>query len=164
MGRTILGTRPARPPQPTEELGVPKGRDVERVLAAELLAAFRYFARTNTEMIERLAGRVFNHVLLVKTAAFDALLTPLTENFHTPIGAVEVTNASTHTVWVMPGGPGPGVTAPTSGVGLFPILASSKGIVPIGAHNFTIYGGNASVAGDQVAYQVYTTALRPVAT
>lgn len=146
------------PAEPGEELGV-RGAGAERQLAAELLAAFREYAQTNTEFIARLAGRVLNHVLLVKTSVFDANATPVTEQFRTPVGAVEVTNPSTHTVWVMPGGPGPGNTPPTAGVGLHPILPSSRQTVPIGAHNFTLYG----TAGDTVAYQVWTSGTSPVA-
>lgn len=84
---TILGTKPAQP-GPARP---PKGRDAERVLAAELLDAFRAAAQTSTEFMERLQGRLVNHVLAVETVEIPAEGW-VARNWGAAAGAVEVTN------------------------------------------------------------------------
>ena len=137
----ILGTKPA----PADGLpeGTPRGRDAERILAAELLAEFRDFQQNMTQFVERLAGRALNHVLMVRTAQFGANGI-IAVSFGAPAGAI-VVRASGHTVTVVTGPPVGGSGVPTLGTGVWPVPAGAVDTIPIGAREITLYGSESDV-------------------
>lgn len=152
---SILGTKPA--PLDGLPAGAPRGRDAERILAAELLAEFRAFQQTMTQFAERIAGRVTNHVLEVRSRAFDANATPILLSYGAPVGAI-VVRAPAHSVTIATG-PQSGTTAPTVGLGVWTVPANSVDTVPVAAREITLYG----TAADIVQYSVLTTAPLAVA-
>ena len=152
---TILGTTPV----PVDGLptGAPRGRDAERILAGELLQAFRAFQQTMTEFVERIGGRITNHVLEVRSVAFDANATPIRLSYGTPAGAI-VVRAPAHAVTIATGAQS-GTAAPTVGLGVWTVPANSVDTVPMAAREITLYG----TAGDIVQYAVLTSAPIAVA-
>ncbi|GAA4699753.1 hypothetical protein [Phytohabitans rumicis] len=142
---TILGTPPAEP-GPARK---PRRGDAERILAGELLDAFRASAQTHTEFMARLHGMVVNDVLAVETVALDAD-GRIFRQWHVAAGAAEICNLSTEEVTVTASGPASG--PPTGGVGVSVVPAGAIRIVNLGSRQMTIYG----TATDRVSFQVVT--------
>lgn len=132
----------------------PRGKEAERILAAELLAEFRYLSQTMTSFAERLAGQTVNHVLEVSTAAFDSTGYIFRE-YSVAAGCIEVTNSGTHTVTVSSAGPSG--SAPTVGVGVYVIPAGATRVVALASRQVTLYGTTA----DTVSFQVFTAPATP---
>lgn len=152
---TILGTKPV----PIDGLpdGAPRGKEAERILAAELLASFRAMQQTMTEFAERIAGRITNHVLEIRSRAFDTNATPIQLSYGAPAGAI-VVRAPAHAVTIATGVQS-GTAAPTVGLGVWTVPANSVDTVPVAAREITLYG----TAGDIVQYVVLTSAPIAVA-
>jgi hypothetical protein len=146
---TILGTKPSPSPDGLPA-GAPRGREAERILAAELLAEFRHFQQSQTAFVERIAGRITNHVLAVRTVQVDAAGDPITLTFGTPIGAVRV-RAAGHAVTVV-AGPATGSVAPTTGTGVWTVPANTADTIPIAAAEVTLWG----TAADLIGVQAYS--------
>ena len=149
---SILGTKPAVP----GETHKARGRSAERILAAELLDAFRNAAQTMTEFAERLQGRLVNHVLEVGTWVFDANATPVFRQWHAAAGCVEISNFSAAGVLTVVAA-GPGAGAPTSGIGVYRIPAGVTRVVAVASRQVTVYG----TAGDAFSRQAFTAAPTP---
>ncbi len=145
---SILGTTVAGPDG--LPAGSPRGREAERILAGELLSEFRAWQASATEFVERIAGRVTNHVLAVKTVIINAAGDPVSLNFGAPIGAVRV-RAGAHAVTIVAGPPGS--AAPTSGTGVWIVPANAADTVPIAAGEVTLW----ATAADSIGVQVYTS-------
>jgi hypothetical protein len=134
---------------PTEVDGLPeratRGRAAERILAAEELAELRRWVQTQTEAMERLTGRVVNHVLetgLFQIPASGDLF--VTFAWHMAAGIVQIRNLSAaNTMTVTSDAPQTG-GASTTGHGVWRVPAASKDIVPVASHRITVYG----TAGD----------------
>ena len=134
------------------ELGQALGsrRTMERQVLAEILAELRRLRATSTEAMTRLtSGGAVNGVLGVETAAIGTAGV-LTRSYGTPCGCIVVANPGTNTVTVV-SGPPQGASAPTVGIGVTVIPASSWLAVPIGGPSWTIYG----TAGDTVSVQAF---------
>lgn len=148
----ILGTTPAQAQPGAHRF---RGRDAERILAGELLEAFRAHAQTSTEFMERLAGRLVNHVLLVETAVFDATATPIYRSFKAAAGAIEVSNRGANDITVSAAGPSS--SAPPSGVGVYVVAAGTTRVVALASRQVTLYG----TAADKLSFQVFTAGPHP---
>lgn len=135
----------------------PRGREAERILAAELLAEFRHLSQTMTNFTERFAGRIVNHTLLVETVTFDSAATPVTRAWHVAAGCIEVSNPGDNTVTVSSAGPSS--AAPTAGVGVYVVPAGTTRVVALASTQVTLYG----TAADTVSVQVFTAPAQPVA-
>jgi len=135
------------------------GRDTRRVLEAEMLAAFRHFAQTQTEFMERLAGQAINNTLEVFAGTFDPTLL-VTRDYNVAAGAVTVNNlgAAGHIITVVSAGPNLSGAAPIGGTGVYFIDGGTTRTVPLASRVFTIYGTN----GDRFSFAVYTAGARPV--
>lgn len=131
-------------------------RDMERTLLQEQLDALKHLAATMTEIAGRWSGQIVNNVLQVFTGTFPAE-GYISAEYGAAIGAVTVTNLDdTVTITVVSGGASG--SAPTSGTGVHKVPPRQTVTVPIGAHQFTIYG----TAADEVSFVAYTAAARPV--
>lgn len=150
---SILGTKPA--PDDGLPPGAPRGRDAERILAGELLSEFRAMKQTMTEFAERLAGRLVNHVLLVKTVTFDAAGNPIPLSWGSAAGSIEIQTGA-NPVWVQSGTAGS--SAPTGGVGVYKVPGNTKTTVAVAAYEVTLWG----TAADTISVQVFTSAITPV--
>jgi hypothetical protein len=148
----ILGITPAEP----GEVSPARGRAAERILAAELLAAFRAHAQTMTEFAERLQGRLVNHVLEVATCVFDSSATPVARQWKAAAGCVEVSNFSAAGVLTVHAA-GPTGSAPSSGVGVYRVPAGATRVVAVASRQVTFYGA----AGDAFSFQAFTAAPTP---
>lgn len=130
----------------------PRGKEAERILAAELLSSLRAMQATMTEFVERLGGRIINHVLEIRTRAFDTNATPIQLSYGTVIGALMV-RAPAHAVTIATGPAAAGSAAPTAGLGVWTVPANTVETVPIGAREVTLYG----TANDVVQYVALTS-------
>jgi hypothetical protein len=119
-------------------------------VVAALVDDIRYLRGTATEMAAHLRSQAVNGVLEVATLAITSDGN-LTRTYNTAVGSVVVVNANATAVTVASGGP-TGTVAPTSGRGVMTVPANSWLAVPIGAHQFTVYG----TAGQLVGLQVFT--------
>ena len=124
-------------------------RDAERILAAEMLDAFRTMEQTMTRFIAHLGGRIVNDTLEVATRTFDTSGATLLQ-FGSVCGSIEVTNAGTHLITVASGASNT-TTAPTTGVGVHLIPAGAVRLVNIAARELTVYG----TSGDSFSYQAF---------
>lgn len=149
---SILGTTPAEP----EAVLPARGRAAERILAGELLAAFRDFAQTHTEFLARLQGRLVNDVLEVATFVFDANATPVPRQWKAAAGCVEVSNFSAAGVLTVHAA-GPASSAPTSGVGVYRVPAGATRVIAVASRQVTFYGA----AADAFSFQAFTAAPTP---
>lgn len=125
-------------------------REAERVLTAELLAAFQDYARTQTVFNERLASQVVNHVLDVQTITIPTA-GYVWRTYRVAAGSVEVRNLGTHQMTVVAAATSD--SAPANGSGVYVVPAGAVALVNIASRQFTLYG----TAGDQASYQVFTT-------
>lgn len=134
----------------------PRGKEAERILAAEQLAELRALRQIMTEQAARLSGRIVNNVLAVRTDAFPTGGVIVLE-YGAAAGAIQVTNpAAGNTVTVFGGQDNAGV-APTSGTGVYVVPPGQTITVPVASHVVTLYG----TAADRVSYAVYTAAVGP---
>lgn len=135
----------------------PRGREAQSILFAELLAAWRHDMQTMTDMTARLAGRISNDVLEVRSYVFDADAS-VERSFHVAAGCVVVDNYSAHDVIVASGGRNGGNVAPPAGLGVTRVKAGTYRPVNLASRVFTIYGTNA----DEISWQVFTAGgIRP---
>lgn len=155
----LTGATPAAPDKGLPELppDAPRGREAERLLAAETLEAARIAAQQSTALSARLQGMLTNDVLGMGTWIFDATGAPMPLQFKAAIGALVVRNLSAaNTISVVVGGAS--ASAPTSGRGVWRIPPGIREPVPIGNTEATVYG----VAGEAISWAAYTAAVRPV--
>lgn len=149
---TILGTTPAEP-GPARR---PRRGDAERILAAELLDAFRAMAQSSTAFNERLEGRIVNHVLQVETCVVDPAGTPIARQWSAAAGCIELTNPDLlETITVHAAGPGAG--APSAGVGVYRVPPASTRVVAVASRQVTFY----AAAGTTFSYQAFTAVPTP---
>lgn len=144
---SIFGTRPS--PADGLPADAPRGREAERILAGELLAALRSWQQTMTQFIARLTGRLTNNVLESGTRIFDTTGV-MGLKWGTPCGAIEVSNVSTHPITIA-GGATNTTVAPTSGVGVHIVPAGAVRLINIDAREATLWG----TSGDQVCLQAF---------
>lgn len=131
----------------------PRGREAERQVWGEVLAALEAQHRTMTAFMERYQGIALNNTLEVCTAAFDASGL-ITRSFHAAVGSVQVVNLSLtalHNITVVSGGPTGQV--PATGRGVAVVLPGTSLTVGLAATSFTLYG----TAADLVTFQAFTT-------
>lgn len=128
--------------------------DAERLLVAQLVESLQYQNATMSDRYARLASQVVNGVLEAGTAQLDTSGT-ITRDYQTTIGCLVVTNVTGATIVVSADSPGP--SAPTIGVGVHQIPNGAIMTVPIGRHQFTIYGAPAGL----VSFQAWT-GLQPL--
>lgn len=142
----VLGTR-----APTDDLppGAPRGKEAERLLAAELLQELRAIRAHMTDTNERRVGGVVNHVLEVRTATFPTS-GYLTYSWSVPAGCIEVNNMGTGTVTVESGGPSSYV--PAAGQGVYPVPAGTIQPVSLASQRVTLWG----TSGETVAFHAFT--------
>jgi hypothetical protein len=135
----------------------PSAREVERVLGAELLQALRHHAQTSTEWMERLAGQLVNHTLLVWSGAIPPTGVIFWE-FGVAAGCVRVVLPEGGRVVVSSAGPA--ATEP-SGLGTWVVghadAAYASETVPLASRVLSVYG----TAGQAVQVQVFTAPVRP---
>lgn len=132
---------------------LPRGREAERLVFAEMYSDLQALHKSTTEFMERFQGRLVNHVLMVATKTFPASGW-ISENFAAPIGTVRMRNlnaANNITV----SSSSPQETAPVTGVGVYVIPGTKDDTVSIGGTVVTFYG----TVGDRVSYQIFTTGL-----
>jgi hypothetical protein len=134
-----------------------RGREAERILAGELLAELRHLAQSSTEWAEMLAGQIVNHVLEVWSGTFDATAL-ITRNYHVAAGAIEVTNLSVAGIITVSSAAPSGPAVPT-GTGTYLVPAGASRTIALASRQLTLFGTNT----DRVAFQVFTSAPRPVA-
>lgn len=149
---SFLETVPAEPGRR------PTGRQAERILAAELLDAFRNLAQTQTEFAERLQGRLVNHVLEVGTQKFNAAGDPISLAWHAAAGCIQVDNFSVAGVVTVVAA-GPSSSAPDVGTGVYKVPAGRSRTVAVASRQVTLWG----TPGDVVSYQAFTRAPDPTA-
>jgi hypothetical protein len=145
---SILGTPVA---ERGESARPARGREAERVLAAELLAAFRHMAQSTTDFMARIASGIINDVLVVETATFpaDGIVH---RQYGVAAGVIEVRNlAATNVVTVSSSGPSS--AAPSGGVGVYKVPGGVESEIHLASHQVTFYG----TSGDSVSFQVLTS-------
>lgn len=134
----------------------PSPREVQRALSAELLAALRHQAQTQTDFLERLAGQIINNVLEVWSGIFDATGV-MSRDYNVAAGCIYVANLGVAGHLITVSSAAPGAVAP-SGTGTFLIDGGTARTVPLASRNLTLYG----TAADRVAFAVFTAPPRPV--
>lgn len=147
---------------------VPRGRELQALLAAETLAAMRQMRDTSTELIAALRGNTQNSVLDVRTATIPAAGF-LQFEYRVATGSVFVVNSGGNDI-TMVSGPGGSDRPPGDGVGAALIPAGTAQLINVAGHYVTFYG----TASQRFSFQVYskpqppaagvagnTTALRP---
>ncbi|HWB38559.1 MAG TPA: hypothetical protein VHA75_21275 [Rugosimonospora sp.] len=139
------------PPPDQLDLAKVKERDIQRVLATQLLQDVRWQAQAFTEFIGRLQGRLTNDVLQVELLTIPAE-GYVTRSWRAPAGAVAVDALGANPVTVAPGGGS--ADPPTSGVGVHLVPAGQLRVIAIAAREVTLWG----TPGDQVQYQAFTAA------
>ena len=131
--------------------------DAQRALAAEQLQETRSLNQTMTELAARWSGQAINNVLEVGSGSIPSTGTPGVElSWGAAAGSITLDNQGTHpmTVQAAP----IGASAPTGGIGVYPVPANSRRTINIGSHVVTVYG----TAADTFAYQAFTCGARPV--
>lgn len=143
----VLGTR-----APTDDLppGAPRGKEAERLLAAELLQELRAIRAHLTQTNESKVGGIVNHVLEVRTRVFPTEGF-LRYSFKIPCGCIEVNNLGTGNVTVETGGGSSYV--PVTGTGVYVVPAGTIQPVNVAATQVTLWG----TAGEYVSIQAFTT-------
>lgn len=134
----------------------PRGREAERILAAEQLAELRALRQIMTEQAARLSGRIVNNVLAVRTDTFPTAGL-LVLDYGAAAGAVQVTNPSAANTITVYGAQDNSGVAPATGTGVYLVPPGQTITVPIASHVVTLYG----TAADRVSYAVYTGAVGP---
>lgn len=155
---TIAGVDPAvdhgLPELPRD---APKGREAERILAAQQLEQFTILAQQSTKIAAQLQGLLTNDVLGWGTWIFDASASPMPLQFKTAIGALVVRNLSAaNTVSVVSGGQSG--AAQMSGRGVWLVPPGVRDVVPITDHQATLYG----TAADKLCWQAFAVGALPV--
>ncbi len=133
----------------------PRGKEAERILAAEQLQELRQLRQTMTEMAARTSGRMVNNTLLVGTYQFgtDGQI-PL--DLRAAAGAIRITNLSGANTMTVTGTGAQGY-APNVGIGVAVIPAGARETVAVDSHQITLYG----TSGDRVTVQVFAKGIEP---
>lgn len=149
---TYLDTDPDASRMPTRR---PRGKEAERILAAEMLNELRAMRLVMTEQAAKLAGRMVNNTLTVRTAIFPTGgSVPLA--FHVAAGSIQVLNLSAAGLVTVTSAPDQGY-APDSGHGVFVVGAGLRETVAVASRHITLYG----TPGDRVSFQVFAGAVEP---
>lgn len=133
----------------------PSGKEAQRLLAGEMLSAFRHYAQTSTEFMERFAGQTINNVLEVYSGVFDTT-GQITRDYNVAAGSIEVSNLGIAGHLVTVSTASGGTNVPT-GNGTYAIDGGQSRTVALASRSVTLYG----TAGDRVSFQVFTAAVRP---
>ena len=128
-------------------------REHERDLLEQLLHSIDSLSDTTSEAIGRLTGTVLHSVLLNELIPFDSTGV-ITRRFGARIGSALVLNYTTTDLYTFTGPPD--ATAPGQGVGVNFVPAGTWLSMPVGGHQFTIYG--AANAG-KITLQAVTNKL-----
>lgn len=154
---SILGALGITVPRETDDLppDAPRGREAERVLAAELLQEFRRLTQVTTEYAERITHGVINHVLEVATWTIPDT-GYFTRTYAVTAGSIELRNLATHDMTVVSSVPGS--AAPAGGIGVYVVAPGCSALVNLASHDVTIWG----TAGDKFSYQVFSAGGRAV--
>lgn len=132
-------------------------RATERILAAELLDAFRDHAQRFTEFTGRLGGRLVNDVLGVETCVFDANATPIQRQWYVAAGCLVIENLDDANLITVHAA-GAGSQAPTSGIGVYRVKKDRSRVIALASRVVTFYGS----ANQAFSYQAFTAAPQPV--
>lgn len=123
--------------------------DLNKLLLSEL----RHEYQSLSGILERIAGYVYNHVVLTLTDTIGADgYYPV--NYHIPSGSVVLFNQGANSMTFV-GGSGGGNVAPSKGQGVHPVRSHFWAGVPFNGAAFTIYG----TAGDVFTVHVLTSLM-----
>lgn len=133
----------------------PRGREAERILAAEMLSELRAMRMVMTEQAAKVAGRMVNNTLGVRTATFPPGGS-VALNYHVAAGSIRVTNLSaTGAITVTSAGDLGYV--PVEGQGMYVVPAGLRETIPVASRHITLYG----TPGERVSYMVFAGATSP---
>lgn len=125
-----------------------------RVLVEGLLQQLSYTNTHLSDVAEKLATGVMNHVLDSGTRVFDAT-GQITFQWATTCGAMEIANASaSRTVTIIASGPS---GEPAAGTGVHKVAPGIQRVVNLFSRVVTVYG----TAGDTIGYQAWTVGALP---
>jgi len=133
---------------------MPEGREAEVALAEAQLAELIYHARTHTESVAKLAGRIVNDVLLCELLTLDAN-GQATREFGVAYGSVAVANFGDTDLTVAQSGLQG--SAPGGGAGLALVGSLMGQVINLSGRALSLYG----TAGARVMLQVFTKPQPP---
>ncbi len=131
--------------------------EAQRLINGDMVEQLRHLNDAMTELAERYASQVVNHVLEVGTYTFGAAGV-ITRSWHLRAGCIEIDNPGTHTVTVLAGGDTGSV--PTAGIGMYIVPAGGHRVIALASARVALYG----TSGDTISLQAFTSAPRPVVT